>query len=777
MSDVQVPVIIQPSVPYRPFHLFHKEEAPSYLQSVLEEYLGVIHVLSQLKAGQKIGIVLNPLIVKWLESDSFQMLAADLLAKSQPEANDPAKQALFEQWNHWDGQLIHAFRFYIRQGKLKAYPSAISDYPLTVLQSAAAMEIQLEKTLQIWQAAFQSAPESIWLPRGAYAAGIERILQPFGVKYLFLSHEVFSDEVLKKGGICQTVYGMGVCPVAQIEEIEQMSEFHFPVFAQIAADRQAFFSQLLNRLPEQRLTKRTHIESCVHIPFSYFHLNKGGCLLNDEAAEHSAAAFQMEEKLALLEERLPDEERFLKEALIQEWIHYLYAIAHRLPREEQMNCCDAFSYIYEGIIRDECDYDYIGQRSKRLLIADGLSLREKQRNSHWLRQEKKGVLMLTWEYPPRIVGGLSRHVHDLSKALCYQEVEVYVVTAACPGQPAYETDEGVHVFRTGPLHACEPDFLTWIADLNGCLLRKAVEIIGENSIQIIHAHDWLVGHAALVSRQLFQIPLITTVHATEYGRNNGIFTEMQTAIYQKEKSLFDQSDRLIVCSQPMKEEVLSWYLEEEKEIDIIPNGINTDEMKLEEKLDHKKKQPYIFSIGRIVREKGFHLLIEAAAYLSGKYDLQFIIAGTGPLLDHFRKKVKQRKLEDAVHFIGFVSDEERRRLFLECEAAVFPSLYEPFGIVALEAMAAQKPVVASCTGGLKSFVIHEETGLLFTPGDVQSLQKQLERLMRDHELKERMERKGYRLARDVYSWPRISSQTKRVYDRSVVKQKMEGVFI
>ncbi|MGM7635564.1 glycosyltransferase [Bacillus sp. Hm123] len=769
MSEQRFPVILQPSVPFRPFLLSNQEGMLSYLQEVLEEYLGLVDLLKNLPIDAHISVVFNPLMINWFQTSSFKAAVEHYFSR----VDDEKTSLLYEHWIEWRGELLEAFRYYMKCGRLTAYPTTVSDFPLTLLQTPEAISYQLQQTIQIWQACFQCIPNGLWLPKCAYTSGMDVLFKQFGITYIFLDDDALPQTEGAEKYTYTTAYGVEVQPIRAVD-CDSLWEMggRIAIYLSLPQSPFALFHKLLNYMQSARLEERMAEEKLVHVPFSYLHASQRP-LLNDHAIERFMRASEMERKIARVEKRLSHSEEFLLQALIQEWMHCLYAIAHEACEKELVNYYHAFDYIYEGICQDLCDYDFIQQRYERLLLEANVPFQTKEDASHHLTAERKGVLLFTWEYPPRIVGGLSRHVHDLSISLVKQGLDVYVVTTATADAPHYECHEGVHVFRTGPLHAGEANFLTWVADLNACMLRKAVELIGEKRIQLLHAHDWLVSHAALVCKDYFRLPLVTTVHATEYGRSQGDFSNMQLAISEIEKQLFNQSDCLIVCSQPMKEEVQTYYLEKPKPIFTIPNGVFLSEQK--GMVRWKNSSPYVFSIGRMVKEKGFHLLIEVAENMLKKCNIQFIIAGKGPLLDYFRKEVEKRNLEGMVQFVGFVTDEERWQLFTGCEIAVFPSLYEPFGIVALEAMAAQKPVVASRTGGLKSFVQHEETGLLFTPGDQQSLQLQLERLLHDRELADRMRMNGYDLAKTVYSWEKISGQTKQVYDRAIVNLKMEGV--
>lgn len=387
---------------------------------------------------------------------------------------------------------------------------------------------------------------------------------------------------------------------------------------------------------------------------------------------------------------------------------------------------------------------------------------------------KLKILILTWEYPPNVVGGLSRHVYGLSVHLAQLGHAVHVVTAGNGSLPVYEKSNGVHIHRVTPLNTEDDDFLDWVAGLNLAMSYLAEKIAEEITFDIIHAHDWLVGASALTLTDILSIPLLTTIHATEYGRNNGIHTDMQRFINEKERQIISESDQIIVCSHYMREELLTnFYLTEEK-IAIVPNGIEQVDVKedLIEIYPFLKNRKYVFSVGRMVREKGFETMIEAAqiAKESGR-EIYFVIAGKGPMLERYRKLVSEQKLVHFVAFIGYVTDVERNALLMKSEIAVFPSLYEPFGIVALEAMILGKPTIVSETGGLKGIVNHLKTGLLMVPGDAQSLIKNIDFFLQNPNHAMEIGEKGRKIVTSLYGWKRIASQTVKVIEETLLNKQ------
>jgi glycosyltransferase involved in cell wall biosynthesis len=352
---------------------------------------------------------------------------------------------------------------------------------------------------------------------------------------------------------------------------------------------------------------------------------------------------------------------------------------------------------------------------------------------------------------------------------------VHVLTTGKGNLPSFEQIEGVNVHRVKPLNDHDDDFLNWIGGLNIAFAFKAEKLAAEIDFDLIHAHDWLVGSAAIALKEILSIPLLSTIHATEHGRNNGIHNEMQQFIHNKEQQLMAESEQLIVCSHFMKENVASIFHIKEAAITVISNGIEPLQVVLDplDLIPNCKHKKYIFSIGRIVKEKGFETLIEAAAIVKEKeQDFFFVIAGKGPMLDTYRRQIIDRNLEKQITFVGYLTDQQRNALIFGCELAVFPSLYEPFGIVALETMILGKPTIVSDTGGLKRIVKHLQTGLLMVPGNAKSLLDQVEFLMNNPQTAVEIGTRGMQVVKSMYGWKRIASETSRVMEDMVLNKRV-----
>jgi glycosyltransferase involved in cell wall biosynthesis len=174
----------------------------------------------------------------------------------------------------------------------------------------------------------------------------------------------------------------------------------------------------------------------------------------------------------------------------------------------------------------------------------------------------------------------------------------------------------------------------------------------------------------------------------------------------------------------------------------------------------------VYHVGRLVGEKGAHLVVDSApGVLAQVPGAKFVIAGRGPMLEMLMARVEGMGLGSRFYFTGFISDEERDLLYRAADVAVFPSLYEPFGIVALEAMAARTPVVVSKSGGLAEVVEHNETGIHVWSDDADSLAWGIVHTLAHWDWSLQRVANAYARVRGVYNWDLIAEQTVDVYER------------
>ncbi len=390
------------------------------------------------------------------------------------------------------------------------------------------------------------------------------------------------------------------------------------------------------------------------------------------------------------------------------------------------------------------------------------------------------VLMLSWEFPPRIVGGLARHVSELSLALAKAGVEVEVITAHVPEVPATEqiwpgqgdSQPGkltVHRVPADPIHPL--DFISSIHQLNFGLLQQALAL--KSRFHLIHGHDWLVAQAARTLKHGLNIPLVCTIHATEHGRQSGIHNPLQSYINANEWMLTYEAWKVICCTRFMAEEVGRVHSVPPDKIKVIPNGVEIGRLKLPaaEKKNLAEfrlrwagaEEKIVLFVGRMVQEKGAQVLIEALPrVLSVWPKARFVLVGGG-WTSHLSSMAAALGVRSHVHFPGFVSEEDLRRLYAVSDVAVFPSLYEPFGIVALEAMATGVPVVTSDVGGFKEVVRHDKTGLHTWANNADSLAWGILEVLQKPAEAQRRARRALQEVKNGSGWENIAQQTLAVY--------------
>lgn len=392
------------------------------------------------------------------------------------------------------------------------------------------------------------------------------------------------------------------------------------------------------------------------------------------------------------------------------------------------------------------------------------------------------ILMLTWEYPPRIVGGIARVVNDLSKRLIKDGHEVTVVTYRDSADvPEYENDKGVNVYRVDNYMIHPNNFIDWIMQLNFNMLSKATEIINkEGGFDVIHAHDWLVTYAAKSLKNAYDIPIVATIHATEAGRNSGIHDETQRYINDTEWLLTYEATEVIVNSNYMKNEIQRLFGLPFDKINVIPNGINLSNFTgIERDYDFRRQyamdnEKIILYVGRLVYEKGVqHLIAAMPKILSNYNDAKLIIAGRGGMMDELRAEASNLGLNDKIYFTGYLNSKQVQKMYKCADVAVFPSTYEPFGIVALEAMLAGVPTVVSDVGGLDEIVTHGVDGMKSYAGNANSIADSVTALLYDHQLATNVSKKAKQKVKDQFNWEKIAQDTHFAYEKAICQTMAE----
>ena len=357
------------------------------------------------------------------------------------------------------------------------------------------------------------------------------------------------------------------------------------------------------------------------------------------------------------------------------------------------------------------------------------------------------VLQVAWEYPPRLFGGLGRHVEGLSAALAADGVDVTVLTPAS-SEPDPPSPDRLRVLRA----AAPPELLPddrWLADVLDANIAMAERALTSDvAVDVLHVHDWMAGHAARVLARAMGVPVVATVHATERGRHQGHLPPGISAwIDAQERALVGLADRVVVCSTPMVEAVTDWL--GAPAADVIPNGVDPARW---QPPGVRRRHDRVVVAGRLEYEKGVQVLMAATEDLP----LDVRIAGRGS-----HGPALRREAHDRVRFEGHLPQPALARLLASATIVVVPSLYEPFGLAALEGMAAGTPVVVSDVGGLRDLV-PDGVGLRVPPDDPTALRSALRRLLVDRPLRERLARAGLARAEEL-SWPATARRYRNVY--------------
>ncbi|MEU4479078.1 glycosyltransferase family 4 protein [Micromonospora sp. NPDC023966] len=389
------------------------------------------------------------------------------------------------------------------------------------------------------------------------------------------------------------------------------------------------------------------------------------------------------------------------------------------------------------------------------------------------------ILMLSWEYPPVLVGGLGRHVHALSVALAAAGHEVTVVTRHAEGAPLEEYADGVRIVRAAEDPVTFPlatgSLLAWTMAFNHTLTRAALRAAESGAYDAIHAHDWLVAHTAMTLREHLDVPLVSTIHATEAGRHQGwLPEEMNRTIHGVEHWLAAESGRVIVCSGYMRDEVSALFGVDPARVDVVPNGVEPHRWRVPGSAVAAARArfagdgPLVTFAGRLVYEKGVQHLLAGLPRLRDRHPgLRAVIVGDGPYRATLEAEVHRLGLGATVSMPGFLGGTDLPAVMAASDCFAVPSIYEPFGMVALEGAAAGAPLAVSRTGGLAEIVEPGVTGLTFAPQDPDGLSEAVHALLSDRDRARLLARRARAMVHEQYGWSAIASRTAAAYAAAI----------
>jgi len=416
------------------------------------------------------------------------------------------------------------------------------------------------------------------------------------------------------------------------------------------------------------------------------------------------------------------------------------------------------------------------------------------------------MAVLVYEYPPKIVGGLGTYAAEITRkfVLLDHDVSVFTMNDDKGSLPTRELWRGIEIHR--PLHLDVSDSLPdviaedikkWgrgiqlfsqILVYNYLSASKIVnELVRRDEFKydVIVAHDWLSLISGITIKRELGIPLVFHVHSTEKGRTLGNGSDVVSNIEQRGGLM---ADMIVTVSEAMKSELIDLGFPKEK-IQVCYNGVDPKKYSRGEVSDEKVRevrQNYgvgdndlmALFVGRLVWIKGVDKLIRAMPQvLQTIPNLKLVIVGLGDMQEYLEKLVQTLKLQDVVKFrFEFISEEERIAHYAACDVAAFPSLYEPFGIVALEAMSMGKPVVVGAAGisGMKESVVpngQDQCGFHVNPEDPADIAWGLINAVQDPQRKEWLGKNGRKIVLERFSWNVIAKKTAELYLNLLESQK------
>lgn len=367
-------------------------------------------------------------------------------------------------------------------------------------------------------------------------------------------------------------------------------------------------------------------------------------------------------------------------------------------------------------------------------------------------------------------GGVEKHMHELSRELVKQGVDVTVVTARIDGTAAYEEMDGVKVHRVPCISLKVPGLYPpplVISPLFFFYLRK---LDRENGFDIIHLQNrfFVDFDMAAVYAKLKHKPFMMTIHnARPVGISLPITVFGSAYDWLIGRWPFALADRIIAVSEWVKYDIAKYHIDERK---IVPvhNGINVSEFRPSDATNVRRQYgidgPMLLFVGRMITQKGLPYLIDAMPYVLEKYPgTKLLLIGRGNALESLRKKVKASGLERSIIFSGYMSEEMLKEAYGTCDIFVLPSVWEVLPIAVLEAMSSSKPVVCTSAGGDAELVENGLNGYVVPMRDPKALAEKINELLDDPAKRARMGMASRKRAEEEFDWKLIAARTKKVY--------------
>ncbi|MDP8235196.1 MAG: glycogen synthase [Candidatus Erginobacter occultus] len=383
------------------------------------------------------------------------------------------------------------------------------------------------------------------------------------------------------------------------------------------------------------------------------------------------------------------------------------------------------------------------------------------------------VTFITREYPPNVYGGAGVHIRELSRCLA----KMMEVDVRCFGdQEIRDGSLSVTGYRPEPKLHCtdQPKF----DSLFNTVFTDLLLLMDRIDAEVVHTHTWYAHLAGFLARKLYNVPYVATSHSLEPLRpwKFDQLAEGYNVSTWIEKVGLENADRVVAVSKMMKEDILNNFSVDPARITVIHNGIdletwNRRPLSNELRERYGIAEDYVLFVGRPTAQKGMEYLIDAADDIPVQVVLEAMGADTKDYENRMMEKVKGKKNIIWIH--ENLGDVKNVELYSSARVFICPSVYEPFGIINLEAMACETPVVASAVGGIPEVVVPEETGILVDPADSGQIAAAVNRLLKNPDLSAEMGKRGRRRVEEMFSWDSIAARTRDMY-RDLLAEKTTG---
>ena len=379
------------------------------------------------------------------------------------------------------------------------------------------------------------------------------------------------------------------------------------------------------------------------------------------------------------------------------------------------------------------------------------------------------VSMLTLEYPPHIYGGVGVHVYNLTRQLSkFINIEIRTIKIGDSTREFEQVDNVIVKRYKTWTEVIDKTYGKFKPVFNALSLALAINADGFDS-DIVHFHTWYMAVAGFYAKKLYGVKLVATVHSLEPKRpwKREALGEGYSLSLWAERTGLESCDLIIAVSHAMKKDLLEVYGIDSGKIEVIHNGIDENVWKPVYDLEILKKYgiklPYILFVGRLSKQKGIFTLINAFKKLSQK---AYLVLVTGKPDDKILLKELQysiKHLKNVVWINKTLDRNELIPLYTMAEAFVCPSIYEPFGIVNLEALATETPVIASNTGGIPEIIINHKTGILVEPGNSEALRSAIEHILANPEEARKWGKLGRQHVIENFAWSIVAEKTYKAY--------------